>query len=250
MTNQPTTENQPNPFELLSPEEIDKAIAQQVHVFGNGVVCDTEPRYIEPDGAEIIVDASFGFIPLWEKNTTLRWRFQQRSLRVFRNPEAAKAVIRSLFEEAILAWGDAAPVKFEERSDSWDFEIAVNRNDDCNRSGCVLASAFFPEPVRNQLTIYPRMFTQSQQDRVNTLTHEIGHIFGLRHFFAKISETDAPSEVFGVDRAVSIMNYGSLSQLTDDDKADLKRLYQMVWDGDLTQINRIPVRSIKAFHTT
>jgi hypothetical protein len=48
----------------------------------------------------------------------------------------------------------------------------------------------------------------------------------------------------------SIMNYGAQSQLTTDDTADLKRLYQMVWSGDLTKINRIPIKLMKSFHTT
>jgi hypothetical protein len=253
-----TNENQPhndssqtNAFELLTPEEIDRKANSQVHVFGNGVVCDIEPRYIEPGGEEILLDATDGFIPLWEKNTTLRWRFQQRSFLAFRNPETAKASIRRLLDNAFLAWGDAAPIKFEENSQLWDFEILIRRNDDCDRNGCVLASAFFPNPSRsNQLEIYPQMLARTEQDQINTLIHEIGHIFGLRHFFAKIRETDAPSVVFGVNRPTSIMNYGSQSQLTNDDKADLKRLYEMVWSGQLTQINQIPVRLIKAFHTT
>ena len=94
------------------------------------------------------------------------------------------------------------------------------------------------------------MLRRSKQQQVNTLVHEIGHIFGLRHFFAKLQETGAPSVVFGVDRAVSIMNYGAQSQLTTDDTADLKRLYQMVWNGELTKINRIPIKLMKAFHST
>jgi Matrixin len=252
MINIPTNDNQADTaFELLSPEEIDKATASQVHVFGDGVVCDTEPRYIEPDGAEIVVDATDGFIPLWEKNTTLRWRFQRRSFVVFRNPETAKASIKKVFDDAVLAWGDAAPIKFEENSELWDFEIVFQRNDDCAPNGCVLASAFFPNPSRNnQLVIYPQMIMRNQAAQVNTLVHEIGHIFGLRHFFAKTREAFAPAELFGVNKPVSIMNYGPQSQLTSDDKADLKRLYELVWSGQLTQIGRVPVKSIKAFHTT
>jgi hypothetical protein len=42
---------------------------------------------------------------------------------------------------------------------------------------------------------------------VDTLTHEIGHIFGLRHFFADVRESAFPSEVFGEHRPFSIMNF-------------------------------------------
>ena len=85
--------------------------------------------------------------------------------------------------------------------------------------------------------------------QLETLIHEIGHVFGLRHFFADVSETAWPSQVFGTHKPFSIMNYGSQSVLTLDDKADLKRLYQMAWKGELTQINGTPIRFVKPFHT-
>jgi hypothetical protein len=230
-----------------------KGPESEVHVFGNKVVCDTEPRgHATPRGRsplEIVVDASEGFIPLWAKDTTLRWQFRESSMRAFSNPTAAKAAIRRLFGEALLAWGNAAPVKFAERSDAWDFEIVMRRNDNCDANGCVLASAFFPDGGRHQLVLYPKMFAQSRQEQLETLVHEIGHTFGLRHFFANISETDFPSEIFGVHRPFSVMNYGDESRLTDDDRRDLRRLYQLAWSGQLTQINGTPIKFVRPFHT-
>jgi hypothetical protein len=93
------------------------------------------------------------------------------------------------------------------------------------------------------------MFTQSRKEQVDTLIHEIGHTFGLRHFFANVSETAWPSQVFGTHKPFSIMNYGNQSELTDDDKADLKRLYQAAWSGELTKINGTPIQLVKPFHT-
>ena len=230
-----------------------KGTESEVHVFGNKVICDTEPRgHATPRGRsplEIVVDASEGFIPLWAKNTTLRWRFRESSMRQFRNPTAAKVAIRRLFGEALLAWGDAAPVKFSERNDAWDFEIVMRRSDDCDATGCVLASAFFPDAGRHQLLLYPKMFSDSHSEQVATLVHEIGHVFGLRHFFANVSETEFPSEIFGVHRAFSIMNYGNKSRLTVNDTSDLRRLYQLAWNGQLTQINGTPIRFVRPFHT-
>ena len=53
-------------------------------VFGKGIVCDTDTRgHATPDGKsvlELVVTVSEGFIPLWTKGTTLRWRFQEHSL--------------------------------------------------------------------------------------------------------------------------------------------------------------------------
>jgi hypothetical protein len=228
-------------------------MTSDVHVFGKRIVCDTEPRgHTRPQGRsplEIVVDASEGFIPLWAKDTTLRWRFRESSMRVFRNPTGAKTAIRRLLGEAILAWGDAAPIKFSERSDAWDFEVVMRRTDDCDGGGCVLASAFFPDAGRHNLVLYPQMFAQSRAEQVETLVHEIGHIFGLRHFFANVSETAFPSQIFGVHRPFSIMNYGNQSTLTADDRADLKKLYQLAWSGQLTHINGTPIRFVRPFHT-
>jgi hypothetical protein len=50
-------------------------------------------------------------IPLWAEDTTLRWHFRERSLTLFEDPEGAKSLIQELFGAALLAWGDALPMK-------------------------------------------------------------------------------------------------------------------------------------------
>ncbi|MCX7899494.1 MAG: matrix metalloproteinase-11 [Methylocystis sp.] len=241
------------PFATRKPEDAARKAAEHIHVFGKGVVCETDIRGLAMPGnrspLEIVVDASNGFIPLWAKDMTLRWRFQEQSMAIFENAEAAKDAIKELMGEAILAWGDAAPVRFSERDDAWDFEIVVREADRCSPNGCVLASAFFPDAGRHELVIYPKLFTQDRKEQVETLVHEIGHIFGLRHFFANISETRWPSQIFGAHKPFSIMNYGNQSELTEDDRADLKDLYQKAWSGELTSINGTPIRLVKPFNT-
>lgn len=240
-----------SPFQFRPASEADRRREPLEHVYGSDVICVTDKRgHATPRGRsplEIVLDATNGFVPLWDKGVTLRWRFQERSLADFRDPEAAKSEIRILLGEALLAWGDAAPVKFAERRDLWDFEIAVRNADNCNPRGCVLASAFFPDAGQHTLTIYPKMFTQPRKEQVDTLIHEIGHIFGLRHFFAQVSETAWPSEVFGTHKPFSIMNYGKDSELTDDDRNDLRRLYAAVWGGELTQVNETNIRLFRPF---
>jgi hypothetical protein len=175
-----------NPFQLRNSDEAAREVEPQIHVYGPDAVCDTDTRgHATPRNRsllEIVVDASEGFIPLWAKDTTLRWRFQERSMRLFEDPDAAKAAITELLGEALLAWGDAMPVKFSQRDDAWDFEIAVRKEDRCDLNGCVLASAFFPDAGQHELKIYPRMFAQSRKEQVDTLTHEFGHVYGLRPF--------------------------------------------------------------------
>ncbi len=240
-------------FEFLARDEAAKLIKDDIHVHRKDkkVVCETDIRgHKKPDGRsplDLVVDASDGFIPLWAANTTLRWRFQEQSMANFVDPEAAKSAIRALLGDALLAWGDAVPVKFAERQHAWDFEIAVSPQENCTINGCTLARAFFPDAGRHDLLLYPTMFSQSREEQVETMAHEIGHVFGLRHFFADVSETGFPSEIFGAHEKFSIMNYGNESVLTDKDREDLSLLYEKVWDGSVTEINGTPVQLMRPF---
>lgn len=240
-----------DPFAIVPTGQYEQAAKPYVHVIRDGVLCDTDTKgHATPDSrspAEIVVDASRGFIPLWDRNVTLRWRFQLQSMAVFQQPEDAKNAIRRLLGEAILLWGDFIPVRFTERDDAWDFEVVMRAADKCSGSGCVLASAFFPDAGRHELVLYPKMFTQPRQEQIETLAHEIGHIFGLRHFFANITERQWASEIFGHHEPFSIMNYGGNSFMTDNDRSDLKRLYSMVWNGQLSNINGTPIKLVQPF---
>lgn len=228
----------------------EKAVKREdVYVFRKHK-CRTDGMARERSPFEIVLDASEGFIPLWEKGIILRWRFQEASLAHLPDTERAKSAIRELMLQALQLWGGFRPVKFAERSDAWDFEIVVRENSDCDINGCVLASAFFPDAGRHELVIYPEMFDQDAGEQVQTMAHELGHVFGLRHFFAKVHEQAWPAEIFGEHVPFSIMNYGAQSELTAADKADLQRLYDAVWAGALTEINGTPIRQVRPYHLT
>lgn len=255
----PDRENGENPLALRDDEtrrrtaETEEGDSSRVHLLGRGFRCDTEGRgHAEPHGDspfKIVLEASEGFIPLWARNTILRWRFSEPSMGNFSNPAAAKNEIRKLFGEALLEWGNAAPVRFTEDSDVWDFQLVMRGADDCDPNGCVLASAFFPDPGRHEFVMYPRLFTQSRAEQVETFIHEIGHIFGLRHFFAQINEKKWPSEIFGEHKPFSIMNYGEMSSLTNADRDDLRQLYQSAWNGSLKHVNGTPIQFVAPFHS-
>ncbi|KAF9970032.1 hypothetical protein BGZ73_007393 [Actinomortierella ambigua] len=200
---------------------------------------------------ELRLHAAQGFIPLWDVNVTLYYRFQDHTLEMYTaDPEGTKQTIRELLNEALDKWGDAAPVRFMENDEIYDFEIAMHADE-----GGVLASAFFPDGGLHELVIYPAMLRQkSNKERVDTLIHELGHIFGLRHFFAAIREKGFPSVLWGKHSKFSIMNYedhstnAEESHLTKDDKDDLAKLYELAWSKRLIQINRTPIVLFRPYH--
>ena len=241
----------PDPFRLRPKNDPAFGAGPEPHVFRKHV-CITDSRgfatHRNLDRHEVRVEATDGFIPLWAENVTLRWRFQDRGFKQhFAEPEAAKAAVKTLFGEAVDAWGDSCPVRFVQADSRTDFEIVMRTGDDCDPHGCTLASAFFPDGGRHEFAIYPKLFGETRGEQVETLVHEIGHIFGLRHFFANVKETAWPSRLFGRDNPLSIMNYDSMSQLTDDDKLDLKRLYAAARSGELKEIDGAPVRLVHPF---
>lgn len=197
-----------------------------------------------------MVDVYRGKLPLWEPGTTLHWRFDERSLLRHDDPHAMARMVRRLFHEAVAAWQDAAPVRFKESTERWDFEIAVLRRPDCERDLCTLASAFFPLPVRQRLLVYPSLFEFDRDEQLATMAHELGHIFGLRHFFADTDSVELkfPSHHFGSRSRFTIMNYGEKSRLTEADRRDLRRLYQAAWSDDPKAILGKPVKLVSAPH--
>lgn len=241
-------------FRLLPKLKTDQLNKEKVHVFGNKVICKTDslgfptPSNLSP--LELVLDATQGFIPLWEKNMTLNWRFNELSFDPFSDPEAARRAVFDLLGRSILLWGEAVPIRFSYNSDFYDFEITMEESDRCNTNGCVLAQSFFPDSGRHALVIYPKLVQQTPKEQIDTLAHELGHIFGLRHFFAKIAESNWPSEMFGTHHPFSIMNYGAQSEMTTEDIADLYRLYQLAWSKQLTHINGTPIRFVRPYHYT
>ena len=237
-----------NSFRKKKGRKAAEARAPFVHFYRKGVMCTTNRRgYPTPRNRsplELVVDTRNGYVPLWGPNVTLHWRFDDDSFETLEKPEKRKDHVREMLARGITLWGDACPVSFTERRDDWDFEIRYSPVDDCDPNGCTHARAFFPDMPRSNLLLYPILFDQSAKEQVETMAHELGHIFGLRHFFALLTET-WPAEKFGAHSKFSIMNYddlGAESRMTENDRSDLKALYKGAWDGSLTEINGTKIR--------
>lgn len=238
-------------------EELKKSAVKQkngYHIYRNHICKTDKIGFPTPKNLSLFdlkVHVSEGFIPLWEQNVILRWSFDERSFQQLTEDisiDEMKTKIRNLLAQAIILWGEAAPVKFTENDDLADFQILIEQSDSCTIDGCSLAEAFFPDSGQHQLKIYPKIFEQELSEQIETLAHELGHIFGLRHFFADISEKEWPIEIFGSENKFTIMNYYAESVMTQTDRDDLKNLYQSVWSGQLTHINGTKIRLFKPYH--
>lgn len=232
--------------------ELNNEINIQRHIYNDNTVCITDDiGYKNPGNksdTQLVLDVSDGFIPLWDKDVTLNWRFSNDIDNLFKYPIEAKEKIEHLLATAILKWDKAVPIKFKKVDSNWDFEVNVNKYDECSNDGCVLASAFFPDSGRHQLILYPKLFEQSEHEQIETLIHELGHIFGLRHFFANISEKEWESINYGNQNEFTIMNYGEKSTLTEQDIDDLYNLYQNVWLNTLIEINGTKIVKVRPYH--
>src|SRR3989338_2634203 len=192
-----------------------------------------------------------GFVPLWEQGHQLFWSFDSSFDRLFVNPEAAKNKFAELFDRALSLW-QFNHIQVVYSPAGSDFRIVQKPSDECTASGCVLASAFFPDGGRHELNLFPILWRHGDDDDiVNTLVHEIGHIWGLRHWFALSKEPNAASFPFRHDpnNLQSIMNYGENSILTEKDKTDLREFYQYVWENrSLPGHSDKQVRLFRPFH--
>ena len=176
----------------------------------------------------LVVDNTDGFVPLWQRGTVLRYKIDIESFQsLYANANETIANVERSFDEAFRSWRFEG-IDMQRNQQSFDFIIhAADTNGDA-LNGYVLASAFFPSSNLNHFQIHPEAFTMGN-GLVQTLQHEIGHVFGLRHWFYW---RESPAKLFGDQSEKTIMNYGANSVLTDQDRADLQRMYNAVWSGE------------------
>jgi hypothetical protein len=186
------------------------------------VCCITESSL----GGKIVLDDQTGVVPVWAQGQTLTWKYSVDAA----FDKISKSKFEDWLKQALAAWGDSAPVQVEGPKDSDDTDFTVVLYNDFFRyqGGYVLGQAFFPNTESKVFHIWPA--PEGVGNYVSTIEHELGHVFGLRHWFG-MQEGNVVYFRFDENDPVSIMNYGRDSKLTAKDKKDLKAFYHAIWSG-------------------
>jgi hypothetical protein len=194
--------------------------------------CQTQDRT-----NELFVQIEEGQVPLWKFGSVITWTVKIRS---FPEPDHAEYA-RQQTQEAIAEWrikGVEFQYVSEDKMNSATFIVKFSKTP----SGSTVAKAFFPVEEQSSLVIYPIAFSAAQIGVMkNVLSHEIGHIYGLRHEFAL---KEGNTVQFGPSNPDSVMNYNSPPVIQETDRLWLQKLYDplnpvtCIGDSDKFQVVR------------
>lgn len=134
--------------------------------------------------------------------------------------------VEELLKQASKLWNDINfGIIFEAATDKTKahFDVVYEKNGPLGTA----AMAFFPNKVE-KLYIYETLFSSPafNYQKLNSVTHELGHVLGLRHEHAAVNEGGAVR--IGVINPNSIIGYQRETRsLQESDKAGLKEFYKL-----------------------
>lgn len=183
----------------------------------------------QPDPQALVVGEA-NLVTLWNDGSTINYTILANT---FPN-ETMRQTALTAFSEAAYNWTNAGFTKiklvYTDRLEDSKYTIRFQSTP----SGNTVASTFKPNlDDVTDVNVYPLFYqlggsTQELFNRqVNTMQHEIGHIFGLRHEFALTGETNRPAIQIGDPNPLSIMSYNADRTIQPSDVATINVLYTL-----------------------
>ncbi|KAJ6024639.1 hypothetical protein N7540_005436 [Penicillium herquei] len=190
-------------------------------------VCITQesvPRNLKSDPAAIMVGLE-SEIPRWEPGSVVKWTAWQGGYDAPADATHAAAHLK----QAAEAWNKAdVGVNFEFVPLAKDANFVLSHGGD---KGSVLASAYFPNGKGlNFVYVYSLAFRPDLRKGLSkVLTHELGHVLGLRHEFAMDPKHFEGNAVqIGEANSLSVMNYRKeLPELQQSDIDATQQFYRL-----------------------